>query len=390
MTQADPIHRMLGTLYAAPMRPELWGTFLGELSTISGVTKAALISHDVPRSNHRMLATLGDSVVESVTAYERGYFQFDEWTMRFPRQGLRKRVVLGEELWPEESLVKSTFYNDFLKPFDTCQMACIAAVGAPGDFDALSVYRGPNEVAFSRELLTLLQMLQPHLQTALALRRRLFELDSHISDLETALDLMASGLVLLDAKGECILVNKTAKKILDQRSGLFYERSALYIRDVAEMATLREAISSAISPDHACHRRHQAFLISRGNKKALHILIAPIPSETVSASGNAAAVVLISDPEDKTAVPAEIFSLLFGLTPAEARLASALLAGKSLSEAAELYSVCQETVRTQIKSVFQKTGTRRQGELIRLLSPLSTFGAQSACCNAIAAVSNNH
>lgn len=60
----------------------------------------------------------------------------------------------------------------------------------------------------------------------------------------------------------------------------------------------------------------------------------------------------------------------FGLTPAEARLAVALTAGSGLGPAAATLGVGRETARTQLRSVFAKTGTRRQAELSALLSRL--------------------
>jgi DNA-binding CsgD family transcriptional regulator len=54
----------------------------------------------------------------------------------------------------------------------------------------------------------------------------------------------------------------------------------------------------------------------------------------------------------------------FGLTPAEARLVLRLMAGDSLRAAAKALGIQYETVRTHLKSIFQKTGTCRQAELV--------------------------
>ena len=79
--------------------------------------------------------------------------------------------------------LKSTFYNEFLKRFDTCQMACLATVGSQGIFEALSIYRGPSENEFAKDQLAALQIIVPHLQTALYTRRKLLALESRVSDL---------------------------------------------------------------------------------------------------------------------------------------------------------------------------------------------------------------
>lgn len=59
---------------------------------------------------------------------------------------------------------------------------------------------------------------------------------------------------------------------------------------------------------------------------------------------------------------------VFGLTPAEARLAAGLTSSKSLDALATELNVTKETARHQLKSVFAKLGVHRQSELIALLS----------------------
>jgi DNA-binding CsgD family transcriptional regulator len=54
----------------------------------------------------------------------------------------------------------------------------------------------------------------------------------------------------------------------------------------------------------------------------------------------------------------------FDLTPAEARLVVHLVTGTSLKSSAKELGVSYETVRRQVKSVFHKTGTHRQSELV--------------------------
>lgn len=63
---------------------------------------------------------------------------------------------------------------------------------------------------------------------------------------------------------------------------------------------------------------------------------------------------------------------MFGLTPAEAELAERLASGESLETIAEVRHITIDTARTQLRTVFKKTGTHRQGELVSLVSNLST------------------
>jgi len=73
-------------------------------------------------------------------------------------------------------------------------------------------------------------------------------------------------------------------------------------------------------------------------------------------------------------LPQDILRTLFGLTPAECRVALLLGVGHSPQEIAQTIGVSFETVRSHIKSIFSKTNVKRQGELIRLLLDNSVVG----------------
>ena len=188
MALPTPVNKLLGTLYAAPMQPELWSTFLAELSAAIGVTKAALISHNIAAEDHPILAYFGESVRESASVYEDHYCQFDDWTLRFPKNAYSGRIIRGDDYWPRQSMLSSVFYNEFLRQFDTCEFAGITAVATPTVFEVLSIYRGPSEREFSDEMLSALEIIAPHLKTALYTRRKLLALESRVNDLETTLD----------------------------------------------------------------------------------------------------------------------------------------------------------------------------------------------------------
>jgi DNA-binding CsgD family transcriptional regulator len=87
------------------------------------------------------------------------------------------------------------------------------------------------------------------------------------------------------------------------------------------------------------------------------------------------ATIVIKDPESEPAQSARNLrelAELYGLTPAETRLAGLILNGLALFEAAERLGITRNTARTHMKRIYGKTGTRRQAELIRRLAHLAT------------------
>ena len=81
-----------------------------------------------------------------------------------------------------------------------------------------------------------------------------------------------------------------------------------------------------------------------------------------------------NDPEKRPASLHDQLRTAFGLTKAEAQLAALLADGEDLREAAGKLHITYGTARTRLAQIFQKTDTRRQAELVRLL--LNTFSAR--------------
>ena len=98
--------------------------------------------------------------------------------------------------------------------------------------------------------------------------------------------------------------------------------------------------------------------------------LAPLTSDS-RRPGEALILLTLHDPDYGGHVDASMLEELFEMTPAEARVACALVRGLSPRQTAELCGVALGTVRTQLKAVFSKTRTRRQAELVRLLIGLS-------------------
>ncbi|MHB1938507.1 MAG: helix-turn-helix transcriptional regulator [Acidobacteriaceae bacterium] len=269
---------------------------------------------------------------------------------------------------PDNEFEKTEFYNDYFRPggyFYSFGIKVPLPGGKPAYLASLRPKeKGPYGDAEGAVLTTLL----PHLQRGLLLH---FQFSLLRSGLQATLDHLPYGLALLDARGRCVLLNNAAKQILDKRDGLVLSKSRLVAESPAESARLRAAIARAVDP--AAIRISNgggALLVSRRSGISLQLIVSPFVSGLVGVPLSVAATVYIRDSQAKIARPIDTFQSLYGLTKAEAKLATLLVEGCNISDAAEKNRVTRETVRSQLKAVFQKTGTRRQAELVRLLAAI--------------------
>lgn len=380
MTLDAQFGRLLGTLYAAPAAPGLWHDFLEDVSSLTRAEKIGLLSHDLGGDRHNVVGRAGEGGKEAEELYQAHYGRYDGWFLygQHLKQG---RAYVGEEIWPSSEMLQSLYYNEFLNRFDMRHMATVTTLINATTMEHLTLCRGTKQGEFSREVLRTIEAIVPHLQMALATRRRLLDLESRVSGLENAFDRLDSALVLLDAEGQVVLVNRAASVILSKTEGLSLGKSKLMATGTAVSARLKALIAEAIATatGKGLHGGG-ALQIPRTGTRPLQLLISPIRIEEGALPGSAVAVVFFNDPDCIPAVPADVLRELFGLTFAEARLAQDLVAGKSLLEAAEQCRIKHETARTQVKSMFQKTGARRQSELLLLLTCACRLFSESEDC----------
>ncbi len=77
--------------------------------------------------------------------------------------------------------------------------------------------------------------------------------------------------------------------------------------------------------------------------------------------------VFMSDPNLQQPISIDNLVSVYGLTPSEAQVSISLANGHIIDEIAKSSNHSAHTIRSQLKSVFRKTGVSRQSELVKLL-----------------------
>jgi DNA-binding CsgD family transcriptional regulator len=181
--------------------------------------------------------------------------------------------------------------------------------------------------------------------------------------------------LLLSFSGAIQFANRAAEEILASSDGLTVKQGELRAANSTGTTRLRMALRNAalISSGESIHGETAVALERPSGKRPLSVLAAPLPRHRVMLGFEPAAVaVFVTDPDGKPTTQAATLRAMFGLTPGEAELLLLLLEGMSVQQAAERLELAGDTVRKRLKSIFHKTGTHRQSELMRhvLLSTL--------------------
>jgi DNA-binding CsgD family transcriptional regulator len=220
------------------------------------------------------------------------------------------------------------------------------------------------------------------MQRALQMTLRLNTFAAHANAFEEAWDRLAFGLFVLDDNGRILWANRAGERTLSKQEGLSGHEGSLLSATNGANAKLRQLIGEAArtaNGDGLCHGG--AVLIPRRPPaQPLALVVSPLRTESASriAPGCAAPAVLVfvNDADLNPKIPGALLQQLYRLTGREAKLAILLLDGLDVREVGERMGVSIHTVRTHLRHLFDKTNTRRQAELIRVLSGnLSIFGS---------------
>jgi DNA-binding CsgD family transcriptional regulator len=88
-------------------------------------------------------------------------------------------------------------------------------------------------------------------------------------------------------------------------------------------------------------------------------------------SAGTTAAIVVARSINPFVAAADVVAALFELTPSEARVFSYIAAGRMVAEVAATLNIGESTVRTHLLRLYDKTGVRRQAELVRMAASLA-------------------
>ena len=365
--RAADLAALVGKAYESALAPLPFSGFLPDM-TAALDADGAVIALYAPELG---LGALPASYRVSDSAqrrYNEHFWKIDPWRIEHARRRIAGAVT-GATLMPFRELAKTEIYNDHLRDagfFDTC-CAEIHRSGSAGA--AISILRAHGRPFFGRSEVARLNRVLPHLEHAFALHRRFAGLIAERTALASIIDRLHGGAILCDETGRVVYASDEARRILDRGAVLFIARGRLRARDADTEATFGDLYDTGNGRrrDAAASR---ALIAKDGDgRAALRLsLIRAVPRTILDARGTGLAYfVLIEDLAVPRGHGVERIAERHRLTAAETRLAHRLAAGATLADAADALGVSVNTVRSQLRQIFQKTGVSRQAELVRLV-----------------------
>ncbi len=269
--------------------------------------------------------------------------------------------VADRDIANDLELAEDPFYAEFARPSGLDWFGG-SAIRVNNRLVIISLFNTADQGPIERAKLEELSRLRPTI--AVAVRRAAALGFRRIDAVEQAFAQAGHGVAVIDHAGRLVWLNPPAEELLG--AGELTRNGYLAPADTRDAGAVRNLFNAALlAPAELLPPAPVQVHVANGDSVVLDIV--PLPRDFQGLLSGAAAVMTIR----RLARPnrsADGLKERFGLTAREAEIAMALTSGQTLEQIAAALGVSVATSRQHLKSIFRKTGTHRQAELVAVLS----------------------
>lgn len=349
---------ILADIYETAHIPELWPRLLDRLSGLSSGWGGMLFT----ATSDTTRWTASDATTSFFDSFlANGWMDCNPLVERGVRRD-HAGFLTDLDLFTPEELDTEPMYADMRRLGGGWHLGTAIAV-PNGDTLVVNIERRYEQGPFTRDQAEHLDLYRPHLARAALLAARYTQrrFETTVGDLE-ALGLPAAA---LSFQAQVLTANPGFTRLMPR---MFQDGpSGLVVRHKPALRRLLDFLEVARANPH--DSTGASIPIPATDECAPGILhLVPILGQARDVFARSACLAVMTTVGGIHVPEARIVQGLFDLTPAEARTAREIALGVGVPQIAARFGLSAETIRSQLKAVYHKTGTARQSELTALLN----------------------
>ncbi|WOK37283.1 helix-turn-helix domain-containing protein [Sphingomonas sp. C3-2] len=277
------------------------------------------------------------------------------------------KVITSSDLFSYDEFHGSELYQEYLKEYGVGHILGMDIGTVRGVAGNFRLARLESDEDFGARERALCEALIPYLRAALNILVMRLDMEAEKEALSATVSGMSVGSILVDPDGVVLEANPPALAILDQHDGLILTNNRLVLDEPAKSRLLHDLIrkNAERKNNFSASGSARAMMVERpSGRESISLIVRPGSGAKQLAIRQTALIHLVDPARPRTSVIDALIHL-YGLTPAEAKVALFLSNGNSIAETARASTTSQNTTRSHIRSIFSKMGINRQSELIR-------------------------
>lgn len=360
---------LIGEVYDAAQDEKLWSPIAPRIAATFNSNSTVLFVQNTQPPDGRFLSVTKNYDEHAQKDYYAYYGTRDVWLERAEKIGPLK-VVTSKDLIADAEFARTEICNDYFRYRAGVFYVVGAVLRITEDQRGFFAIQRPRKLGdyeeHDRE--RVVEFL-PHLIRALQIRHRLTEATIERQSGLEALERTGIATILVARNGAIVHLNRGAEAMLRTGDAIRSVSGQLATSSKSATEQLTSLIQRATdTASGSAASSGGAVSILRPGRLPVTVLVAPFrPTQEGAGAPFPAAILFLRDPERSTAPGMNALQGLFGLTPAEAMVASQLAQGRSIASIAAKHRLSNNTIRTHLKNIFAKTGTRRQSKLVALV-----------------------
>ncbi|WP_417215868.1 helix-turn-helix transcriptional regulator [Alcanivorax sp.] len=362
---------LLDTLYDAPQDPDAWPRFLAQAVQATRSRSARMLVLD--RRAQTVLSSIKHNIGDSDhQAYVDHYVNACPWRPELQDKPAGQLYSTFLDFSCRQKAFYSTeFYNDWARQQDIHHGVCGTVWQDEDHTVQLLIQRTRQQGHYTREETEQINELVLHVRRAVRLQTQFTAMDQQRQALQQTLDIQAQPFALLDAQGTIIHISQEAEQLAATHPRMSIKQRRLTLQDPRQQNEWLQLLTQVTHPNPALRGSGGVIAIPLNGTLMTRCLISPLSPGAAPTRFNTQqaplAITYFQDPLSDIDIDLTSLMQLFELSEAEARVAAGIAQGLSPQQIADSHFLSVHTVRTQLKSTFQKTATMRQAELAKLV-----------------------
>lgn len=362
---------VISKIYEAILRPEIWPETLSLFATKANAKSSVLLVTEDEQLNYECIAASPDWSRRQLFEYSKNFFATEIEIFRLLSQQHTRNFILDRQLHSTEQNYWDKPINDWMRDSLGVQHRSGAGLHVHNAWVGVITlqYDADRKNIDDNELSSLNKYVR-HFSRAVEVSRTLTTLKNRFGASLAALDNLEQAVIVLNNRAEVMVKNSVANEILSNADGLsLTPKNQLRAADPQSKKNLDWMITMILSiSDETVAHKGDPITIKRTNLKPSYILDAtPIVDSIEKFDGHSeGAIIFIVDPTAPCKINVNGLAQLYGLTTTEEIITQLLVSGKSIGDISDIRNTSIQTVRTQVKSILQKTNSNTQSNLVRL------------------------
>ena len=366
----ERLSNLISAVYDAAIESSLWESAIEQVAGFVGGSGGGLFCKDVGAVHASIPHRVGFQMPLPVALFQQIYSSAEGHFL-----GDLEAPIATTDLMSSGELAKSELYRQWAEPQGLVDFLSAVVDRTTVSAAIFGVFRHERNGVVDDQARRQMKLIAPHIRRAVLIGRMFEFKAAEVATFVDTLDGLAAGMFLVDASARLIHANAAGNAILGASDILSLASGRLVAGDAQVDRALRDVFVAAGQGDAALGSKGIAVpLIGRdGERYVAHAL--PLTSGARRRAGviyTAVAALFIRKAD--LAVPAAPHAIgsAFKLTPTELRVLLAIVEVGGIPEVATAFGVADTTIRTHVSRLFEKTGTARQADLVKLVAGYAT------------------